>query len=133
MAEQTVTSGTTVRGGEGWLVFGGVVVILAGLFTIIMGIVALVADQHYVVGAEGTLVVDLTGWGWIHLVVGAAVVGTGIALALGASWARVVAVLLVGFNALSHLAFLNVSPVRSTIVIALDVLVIWAVVAHGRE
>ncbi|MFD4193573.1 MULTISPECIES: DUF7144 family membrane protein [Amycolatopsis] len=123
----------TEERGSGWLLFGAVMVVLAGLFTTVMGIVALAADDHYVVGPEGTLVVDLTGWGWIHLVVGVLAVATGVALGFGAMWARVVAVLLAGFNALSHLAFLNVAPVQSTIVIAIDVLVIWAVVAHGRE
>jgi len=141
MADQVYANGRAATGAApaardragGWLSFGGVMVALAGMFSTVMGLVALVEDEHYVVGPEGTLLVDLTGWGWIHLIVGVLAIGTGVALTLGAQWARVVAVLLAGFNALSHLAFLNVSPVQSTIVIAVDVLVIWAVVAHGQE
>jgi len=145
MGEQAFAPGPTVRpvgerpaderpdnsSGTGWLRFGGTVVVLAGLFTLVMGVTALVKGEYYAVGPQGTLVVDLTAWGWIHVVVGALALGTGVALALGAGWARVVAVLLVGFNALTQLTFLPVAPVQSTIVIALDVLVIWAVVAHA--
>lgn len=111
--------------------FAGVVVTLAGLFDLILGVTALAKSEYYTVGPEGTLVVDLTLWGWIHVVVGAFALGTGVALALGAGWARVVAVLLAGFNALAQLTFMSAAPVQSTIVIALCFLVIWAVVAHA--
>ena len=131
VGEPPVAPASDAARGRGWLVFGGVAVILAGLCTLVVGVVALVDDQHYVIGPQGTLLVDLTAWGWIHVVTGAFAAGTGAALLTGAMWARVVAVLLAGFNALSQLAFLSASPVESTIIIALDVLVIWAVVAHG--
>ncbi|SDW58045.1 hypothetical protein SAMN05421504_101956 [Amycolatopsis xylanica] len=135
MSEQYLpsTPRASSRADEGWLVFAGLMVILAGLFTAVMGVVALVADEHYVVGPEGTWLIDLTGWGWLHLAVGLFAVGIGVALGTGATWARVVAVLLACFNALSHLLFLDTSPLRSAIVIALDVLVIWAVVTHPAE
>ena len=48
-------------------------------------------------------------------------------------WARVVAVLVALLSALVNLAFLSAYPVWSTIMIAVDILVIYAVIAHGRE
>lgn len=93
-------------------VLGGRMVIRTELVTTIVGLVALVADHRHGVSPERTLSVDLTGWGRIPPVVGV------LALALGAAWARVVAVLQVGLSVLAHLP---ASPARSLIVIAVDV------------
>ncbi|HVW45156.1 MAG TPA: hypothetical protein VHC18_27780, partial [Amycolatopsis sp.] len=85
----------------GKLVFGGVIMIVAGLLNVIIGIVALFNSDYYIVGPSGPLVLDLTGWGWLHLILGALVAVTGGALFTGAAWARVITVLLAGFNALA--------------------------------
>ncbi|WP_370963377.1 hypothetical protein [Amycolatopsis sp. cg9] len=117
----------------GWIWFAGAITVLAGLFTVVEGLVALFHRGYYVVGPSGLLVFTLTGWGWLHLVVGILVVVTGLALFTGSMWARVVTVALAGFNALAQLAFLSAYPVWGVVVLALDVLVIWAVVVHGDE
>ncbi|WIY00854.1 hypothetical protein QRX60_43520 [Amycolatopsis mongoliensis] len=117
----------------GWIWFAGVITVLAGLFNVVEGLVALFARDYYVLSPVGLLVFDLTGWGWLHLIVGILAVLTGLALFTGAQWARVVAVALAGFNALAQLTFLSAYPVWGVVVIALDVLVIWAVVVHGDE
>ena len=117
----------------GWIGFAGVMMIMIGFFNIIDGLVALFKNNFYVVGPNGLLVLNLTGWGWVHLVVGVLAVLAGFALFTGADWARVVAVILAAFNAVTQLAFLNAYPVWATIVIALDVVVIWAIVVHGKE
>ncbi|WP_086850592.1 DUF7144 family membrane protein [Amycolatopsis kentuckyensis] len=117
----------------GWIWFAGTITVLAGLFTAVEGVVALFARDYYVIGPAGLLVFSLTGWGWLHLIVGVLVVLTGIALFTGAQWARVVTVALAGFNALAQLVFLSAYPFWGVLVIALDVLVIWAVIVHGDE
>ncbi|PPK71358.1 hypothetical protein V5P93_003223 [Actinokineospora auranticolor] len=117
----------------GWIWFGAVMLVLLGLFTVIFGLVALFQENYYVVGPEGLLVFDLTGWGWIHLILGALATAAGFALFSGAAWARVTAVVLAALNAISQFAFLPAYPVWSLIAIALDVLVMWAIVVHGRE
>lgn len=116
---------------SGWIGFAAIILIITGFFTAIEGIVALFRNQYYIVSGSGLLVFDMTAWGWIHLVVGVCAVLAGLSLFTGAAWARVVAVLLVSFNAVSQLAFMAAHPIWTTIVIALDVLVIWAVVVHG--
>lgn len=117
----------------GWIWFAGTIAVLAGLFNVVEGVVALVDSDYYVVGSAGLLVFDLTGWGWIHLIVGILAFASGLALFTGAVWARIVTVALAGFNALAQLAFLSAYPVWGVVVIALDVLVIWAVIVHGDE
>lgn len=118
---------------SGRLAFGGVMMIVVGLFNVILGLVALFDSAYYVLGPRGLLVLDLAGWGWLHLILGALIAVTGCALFTGVAWARVVTVLLAGFNALASLAFLSAYPLWSTIVIVLDVLVIWAVLTSGDE
>ncbi|NKQ52338.1 hypothetical protein HFP15_05535 [Amycolatopsis sp. K13G38] len=117
----------------GWIWFGGAMMILLGFFNVIEGLVALFNDKYYVVGPQGLLVFDITGWGWVHLIIGVLAVASGLALFTGAVWARIAAVFLATVNAVAQLAFLSAYPVWATVVIALDVLVIWAVIVHGDE
>jgi len=117
----------------GWIWFASAITVLVGLFNVVEGVVALFDRDYYVVGPSGLLVFSLAGWGWLHLIVGFLVVVTGIALSTGSQWARVVTVALAGFNALAQLAFLSAYPFWGAIVIALDVLVIWAVIVHGDQ
>lgn len=126
-------SSSRSTGWTGWIWFAGIAMIVIGAFNAIEGLVALFQQEYYVVGPENLLVFDLTQWGWVHLIIGALVVLTGIALFSGAGWAKLVTVVLTVLNMISQMAFLAVYPVWSTIVIALCVLVIWAIVVHGDE
>ncbi|WP_291410396.1 hypothetical protein [Actinophytocola sp.] len=117
----------------GWIWFAAVMMVLVGTFNAIYGLVALFEDTYFTATSQGLLVFDLTQWGWIHLIVGAAAVIAGFALLIGATWARVLAVVLAVLNAIAQLAFMSAYPAWSLIVIALDVLVIWAVIVHGDE
>ncbi|HVW43374.1 MAG TPA: hypothetical protein VHC18_18700 [Amycolatopsis sp.] len=117
----------------GWIWFAGAMMILLGVFNVIEGLVALFNDKYYVLGPEGLLVFDITGWGWVHLIIGALAVVAGFALFTGALWARITAVVLAAVNAIAQLTFLSAYPVWAIIVIALDVVVIWAIIVHGDE
>jgi hypothetical protein len=79
------------------------------------------------------LAVDYTTWGWVHLVLGVLAVATGPGLLYGRTIARVAAVVLAVLSAIVNLAFVAAYPVWSILVIALDVVVIYAIVVHGRE
>ncbi|EME52999.1 DUF7144 family membrane protein [Amycolatopsis decaplanina] len=118
---------------SGWIWFAGSITIMAGLFTAVEGLVALFDRNYYLLGPSGLLVFDLGAWGWVHLIVGALAVFAGGALFTGAPWARIVTAVLAGFNALAQMVFLSAYPIWGVVVIALDVLVIWAVLVHGDE
>jgi hypothetical protein len=117
----------------GWVWFAAVMLIMNGAFSALYGLVALFDDKYYGVSPNGLLVFDLTGWGWALLIFGIISVLAGSALLSGATWARVVAVVVAAINAIGHMAFASAYPVWALIVIAIDVLVIWAVIAHGEE
>ena len=118
----------------GWVVFAGAMLIMLGTFQIIQGIVALFDDGFYLVGSDGLVVdVDYNTWGWIHIVIGVVGVLTGVGLLAGNMAARVVGVGVAFLSAIVNLAFISAYPIWSTILITLDVIVIYAIIVHGRE
>ncbi|MEV8607409.1 hypothetical protein AB0383_05535 [Amycolatopsis sp. NPDC051373] len=116
-----------------WIFFGATMMLLLGSFTLVEGLTALLDPQYYAVTAHGTLLFNLTGWGWVHLVLGVAAVVTGLGLLARASWARYPGIAIAGLSALAHLTFLPAAPFWALVVLTLDVLVIWALVAHAPD
>ena len=123
-----------VTGWVGWVLFAAVILFIGGAVNIIEGLVALFKDDYYEVRPSGLVVhVNYTSWGWTLLAIGAALVLVGYGVAMGYTWARVTAVVLACLNAVVNLAFIAAYPVWALLVIALDVIVIYALVVHGRE
>ncbi|HET6937222.1 MAG TPA: hypothetical protein VFI19_01405, partial [Nocardioides sp.] len=115
-----------------WVNFAGVLLIMLGAFHVIQGLVALFRDEVYVVRSSGLIInVDYTTWGWVHLALGAVAILAGVCLLAGQMWARIVAVIVAFLSAINAVSFIQAEPVWSVIVIALDVIIIWAVVVHG--
>jgi hypothetical protein len=121
-------------GWVGWIVFAAVMMIMVGVLHAIQGFVALFKETYYLVRPSGLVFsVDYTGWGWTHLIIGLLVAGAGAALFSGRMWARVIAVGVALLSLLANFTFISSYPIWSTIVIAVDVLVIYALTVHGRE
>ena len=118
----------------GWIMFAGVIMVMLGTFEAIAGLVALFNDEYYLVTRSGLAVsVDYTAWGWVHLLLGIIVAMAGLGVMVGQMWARVVGIIVALVSAVVNIAFLAAHPVWSTIIITLDVLVIYALTVHGRE
>jgi hypothetical protein len=116
----------------GLVVLAGMLLAVAGVFTMIQAVYALTG--HLFAAADGQApILDLTTWGWLHLVLGTLQLVVGVAVLQGATWARVTAAVVVGLGALSQMVFLPTYPVWSALLIALDVLVVWALCMHGSE
>jgi len=107
--------------------------IMIGVFQVIQGLVALFNDDFYVVGQKWIFEFDLTTWGWIHLIIGIGIAVAGFFVLNGAVWARVVGIGVAVVSAIVNFMWLPYYPIWSLLVIALDVLVIWALSVHGRE
>jgi hypothetical protein len=131
------TGRTPMRGGgpewTGWVGFAGVMMILLGAFNLIDGLVALFKDEYFVVGKDRLLILDFTTWGWIWLILGIVVLLAGIAVMAGRTWGIVIGVIIAVLNAIGQLSFLSSFPIWSTLIIVLDITVIYALVAHGSE
>lgn len=134
MPRQASRTAPEPTGWVGWIVFAGVMMVMVGTFHMIEGLIALFNDEYYLVAKSGLVVeVDYTAWGWTHLIAGAIVFAAGLALFSGRMWARVVGVTLAGVSALINFAFIAAYPFWSSLLIAMDVFIIYALTAHGRE
>ena len=117
----------------GLTVFAAVMLIMVGTFQAIAGVVALFNDTFYVVGEKYTFQFDVTTWGWIHLILGIVIAVAGYFLFRGAVWARTVGVILASISAVVNFAWLPHYPIWAIAIITLDVFIIWALTAHGRD
>jgi hypothetical protein len=117
----------------GLTVFASIMIIIAGFFDVIAGISGIAHSAYYAVSPEYVFRFSVTAWGWAHLTFGALLVLAGFALLAGRTWARTLAVVLAALNAVENFMFLPYSTAWSLLAIALDVLVIWAVVRDSRE
>lgn len=125
---------TAVSGWVGWVYFAAFMMLLLGILHAITGLVALFKDQYFVVGSSGLVVsADYTAWGWAHLIGGILVALAGAALLTGATWARIMAVLVAMLSAVVNFAFMAAYPFWSVVMITINFLVIWAVIVHGDE
>src|SRR5512132_4112878 len=106
--------------------------IMAGCFQFFEGLVAVFNDTFYVATRNYLFQFDATTWGWIHLIAGVIIAFAGWGLLSGRTWARVAGITLAVLSAIANFAFLPYYPFWALTIIALDVLVIWALAAHGR-
>ncbi len=117
---------------SGWVVYAATMATVAGMFNLIYGIVLLFNDTWVGLSPEGILVFDLTAWGWILLGLGAVQLVISFGITSGQSWARVVGVLWASLIAVGQMAFLNVYPIWSLIIITMSLLVIYGLTVHGE-
>jgi hypothetical protein len=115
----------------GGVIFAAAVMTMIGIFSVIAGLVAIIDDEFYVVTANYTFDLDVSAWGWIHLILGAGVLAAAFGLFSGATWAAVVTIVLATLSGIANFFFIPYYPLWSILVIALDVWVIWAVTRPG--
>ncbi|MGH3376441.1 MAG: DUF7144 family membrane protein [Actinoallomurus sp.] len=116
----------------GWQEFAGVVAFVVGIFNVIDGLVALLRSDYYVVTSQDLLVFNFTAWGWIWLILGIVQIAIGWGILTDRTWARAAGVAMAVLVAIGHLAFLRAFPVWSVLVIAMCMLLVWALTARPR-
>jgi hypothetical protein len=125
---------TEMTGWVGWVGFAGVMMVMLGMFHIIDGLIALFQDDYFLVARSGlTVHADFTTWGWVHVIGGLLIGAAGIGCFAGKVWARSVGVVVALLSAVVNVGFLAAYPIWSTIMIAVDILIIWALTVHGDE
>ena len=122
-------SGSTV----GFVVFAGVMLMLIGTFHAFTGLAAIIQNEFFVVGRNYAYELDVTAWGWLHLIFGVIVAAAGYGVFSGATWARVVGITLAAISAIGNFFFVPYQPVWAILIIALDVLVIAALTAYSPQ
>ena len=115
----------------GGTVFAATVLMLIGVFQAIAGLVAIFDDDFYVVTRNYTFDLDVTAWGWIHLIIGILLVIVAYGLFARSTWAGVTAIVLASLSAVANFFFIPYYPFWAILVIALDIWVIWSLTRPG--
>jgi hypothetical protein len=110
-----------------------VIMVTVGIIQFFQGIAAVAEDEVFVSGINYVYKFDLTTWGWIHIILGVIVAIVGLALFTGAGWARVSAIIVAAVSILANFLWLPYYPGWSLLIIALDVVIIWAVSTWSPE
>lgn len=110
---------------RGVSVFAGVAMLLSGVMSILVGITGIARDAIYSLPAYEYRF-SLTAWGWIHLIVGIALVAVGAGILSRKAWSRWAGITVASVSLIIQFAFIPYAPVWSIAVMALDLLVIWA-------
>jgi len=113
----------------GFTITAAVLMMVSGLMNFLEGLAAIIKGQFFVVLPNYVYNVSVTSWGWIHLIVGAGVFVAGACLFMDKLWARVVGVVFACVSAVFNFLYIPYQPVWSVIVIAVDVFIVWALLA----
>jgi hypothetical protein len=115
---------------SGWLTFAAAMMAIGGIVSVIDGVAALTRSQVF--AADVTYVVgSLRTWGVVHLVLGVLIAGVGFAVLARRQWARWTGIGLAGLSMIGQFVAMAGNPRWAVIVIAVDVLVIYALAVYG--
>ncbi|WP_432143321.1 DUF7144 family membrane protein [Streptomyces sp. bgisy084] len=118
----------------GWTAFAAVLMIFGGAMAFLEGISAIAKDNVFVTTQNYVFSFNLTGWGWIHLILGIIILLAGVALlATGAMWARIIGVILAGLGALANFLWIPHYPFWAIVLIAIDIFIIWALCTDNHR
>jgi hypothetical protein len=123
--KQAVATGTSIA--------AAALLLVAGFITLFQGISAAAEDDVFVAGPNYVYELDLTSWGWIHIVFGVLLILAGLALMTGAVWARIVAIGLAALSIIVNFLWTPWYPLWSILIIAIDIVIIWAIATWRPE
>lgn len=127
------SSRVPARQPSGWTVFTGAILLIVGSLDFFWGLAAVLNGEVVVVGGHGVIWISTTFWGWVHLILGAVVVGTALMLFSGSPTARGLAIIFVGLNAVMQIVWFPMAPLWALLIIALDVVIIYQLTARWDE
>jgi hypothetical protein len=113
------------------LTFAGVFLILSGALNVVQGVIALTSDTYFTASRESIFNVNVTAWGWAQLVGGVIVFITGFAVLRRAPWSKPVGVTMAVLSMAAAFCFFPGHVFWAMLVIAIDGLVIGALMAPG--
>jgi hypothetical protein len=104
--------------------------IILGMLDALWGFAAIVNDEIVVVGGTGALIIDITTWGWVHLILGLIIALTGVGLITGNTAARVAGIFFVSLNAVAQIVWFPAAPLWAFLMIIIDIVIIYQLTAR---
>ncbi|MDM7830779.1 DUF7144 family membrane protein [Cellulomonas edaphi] len=118
---------------ESGAILAGILLLMSSIMNIFQGISAIAKDDIYATTSKYLVEIDLTTWGWVHLVLGLAGVVAALGILVHAAWAQVVGIVVAGLAIVTSFAFLPHYPLWAVLIIAFNVFVIWALSVQLRD
>jgi hypothetical protein len=116
--------------GEGWVMFAGIMIAIVGVLNFIYGLAA-IDDSHFYVREATYIVSGLNTWGWVIMITGIIQFCAAIAIFGRIEWGRWIGILTASVNAIIQLIFIPAYPFGSLAMFAVDILIIYGLVAYG--
>ena len=118
--------------GAGWLIFAGVVLMMAGVMRFFDAIWAWTYNGALPNNLQQTLLGhSLTTYGWVWLFIAIILFGSGVAVMVRSQFARWIGIIAGGLGAVTAIWWMPYYPVWSLVYIFIGILVIYALAAHG--
>ena len=119
--------------GLGWILFAWLMLLVAGVLSIIDGIAALSQASffhdygaHYVAG-------NLTTWGWVILIVGIVEIIAAVSVWRGGNFGRWIGILVAAISLILTLFWIPIVPFWALMIMFMDVLVIYGLAVYGGQ
>ncbi|MGX1668798.1 DUF7144 family membrane protein [Streptomyces sp. NPDC055400] len=109
----------------GATLFAVVTLLVSGPLSILLGVSGIASDTVFA-RSRYAYRFDLTAWGWIHLVIGVALVVAGLGVAAGKSWGRGAGIAVAAISLITQFMFIPYYPAWAITVMALDLLIVWS-------
>jgi hypothetical protein len=118
--------------GLGWVLFAGIMILIAGVLNVIWGIAA-IDNANFFVQDERYIISDLNTWGWIILIVGVLQLFAAFSIWAGGAFGRWIGIITASLGAIGALLSIPGFPLWSVSVFFLNVLVIYGLTAYGGQ
>jgi hypothetical protein len=119
--------------GEGWILYAWLMLIVAGSFAIIDGIIAVSRSSFFTATGAHYVVSDLNTWGWVAIILGAIAVAAAFGVARGGQLGRWTGITVASIQLLVQIGWIPITPFWALTVIVLDMLVIYALAVYGGQ
>jgi hypothetical protein len=116
--------------GYGWVIFAGCMLALVGSLNFIYGIAAISNSKFFVNDAKYVFS-DLNTYGWVLLSIGTIQFLAAFGIWSGSELARWIGVFSAGLNAVAQMLALPAYPFLSLALFAVDILIIYGLVAYA--
>jgi hypothetical protein len=113
--------------------FAAVMLLVTASVEVLQGVEALRSDELLTTSGDQVYEIDLTVWGWVHVVIGVLLVAVAVGILGRRSWGLVTGLVVAGLSMLANFAFLPYYPWWSVVSIAFGGLVVWALCTQLRE
>ncbi len=116
----------------GITVFAAAMLLLAGAAQFFLGLAGVINDEVFTKLGGYIFRFDSTVWGWIHMILGVFFILIGWFVLRAATWAIWTAIGLAVLNGVLNFMWLPSQPFWGIVLIAIDVLIIWALATTGQ-